>query len=551
MKRIWLLISIISINLLFSSCSLRDSIDIGNNLINSEDQGFVGDVMDKGPQRGGSLKTFSTYPDTLNPILTKNLYVKDFSMLIFESLVRMDRYQRPVPLLADKWLVSDDGLTWTFYLRKNIKWQDGSQFTADDVEFTISTLLDPKVDSVYKKNVENISACVAVSKDTVKIILKKPNSFTTELMTFPIISKKYFAGEYMAKSSKNNAPLGTGPYKFLSYDVEKNIKLTVDENWWRFSEKLESIPYINEINIKLYKNSNDLLVAFQDEEIDVAYIKNRDFSKFNGRSDIKLKKFPSNNYEFIAINTTNAILKEKSVRHALAYAINKVKLIEKIMPGEAVAADMPVIPDTWLYENNALSFNPSSQKAKEVLVENGWRDNNGIYYKSILGVPRNLELTMLVNEDNDLRTKVAEEIGVQLKEAGISLKVEKVKWEDEFKKLNSKQYDLALIGWSIPNYSDMSYAFSGELSGGFNVTGFKNETVESYLSQIQSENDDSKKESMFFNMRSIISDEVPYIGLYFYNHGVLFNKRVRGDLNSYQWNKYNDITKWYLPISED
>jgi peptide/nickel transport system substrate-binding protein len=119
---------------------------------NNKETEYSGDIMDKGPVRGGNLRLFSTVPDTLNPILTKNLYVKDFSELIFESMTKLDKSQKPIPVLADKWEVSQDGLTWVFYLRNDVVWQDGTPFTAEDVEFTLKNILDPKVDTIYKKN---------------------------------------------------------------------------------------------------------------------------------------------------------------------------------------------------------------------------------------------------------------------------------------------------------------------------------------------------------------------------------------------------------------
>ncbi|KNY26464.1 peptide ABC transporter substrate-binding protein [Pseudobacteroides cellulosolvens] len=538
---------LLCINIFLTSCSLRDSVKIEEKE-NNKEMGFSGDIMDKGPVRGGNLRLFSTIPDTLNPILTQNLYVKDFSDMIFEGLVKLDKSKKPIPVLADKWEVSQDGLTWTFYLRNDIIWQDGTPFAAEDVEFTLKNIQDPKVNTLYKKNVEDISAFTAVNKGTIKIILKKPNSFLAELMTFPILSKRHFNGESIAASKKNDAPMGTGPYRFVSSDGKTLIKLNLNESWWRAAGKKETaLPYISDIDIVLNRSSKDAINDFQDERIDSTYLKNRDFSKFSGRSDVYLKKFPSNNYEFISLNLKNAILSDKVVRQAMAYAIDKVKLIDKIIPGEAIAADLPVIPDTWLYESNALSYTASAKSARDLLLQNGWREDlkTSTMYKSIGGVYRKLELEMLVNEDNDVRFRVAEMIASQLQACGITVKVTKMKWEDEFKKINNKTYDMALLGLSIPDYSDISYAFSSD-SYVFNTSGYKNPEVDGYLKQIRSENDDSKKKSMFFNMRSIISDEMPYIGLYFYNHAVLFNKRVRGDLSSYQWNKYNDITKWYI-----
>ena len=168
--------------------------------------------------------------------------------------------------------------------------------------------------------------------------------------------------------------MGTGPYKFVSSDGKTLIKLKLNENWWKAADnKEELLPYIEDIDVVLNRNSKDAINDFQDEKVDLTYLKNSDFSKFSGRNDIYLKKFPSNNYEYISLNLKNPILSDKAVRQAMAYAIDKVKLIDKIIPGEAIAADLPVIPDTWLYESNALHI-LQYKECKILSFQNGWKE---------------------------------------------------------------------------------------------------------------------------------------------------------------------------------
>jgi peptide/nickel transport system substrate-binding protein len=553
MKKLCLvLMMFLFLNIGLASCSIRDGINMGNNQDNTKSSGSEdGDVMDKGPVEGGVLRLFSTIPDTLNPVLTANSYVHDFSELISEGLVRLDKTQRPVPELAEKWEVSDDGLTWTFYIKDGIEWHDGMPFTAEDVEFTFQTILNPKVTSVYKKNLENVAAFTAMGRNVFKITLKAPNSFFAKLMTFPIICKHYFNGEDILKTTRNLAPMGTGPYKFLSYDGRTVVKLILNEKWWKaaLSDKKDRVlPYVGEIDIMLYKNSKDSLNAFQTKDVDVTFIEARDFSKYNGRNDLTLKKYTSNNYDFIAINLQNSVLSDKAVRQALAYAINKVDLIKNVMPGEAVASDLPILPDTWLYNNDILYYQPSTSKAREILKENGWNEDSVTGEFSKYG--KSLSFELLVNEDNDLRSKIADELSKQLYKAGIKLNVVKVKWDDLIKKINTKQYELALMGWRVHSTEDLSFGYSSLETGWgkMNVSGYKNPEVDSYLKQILAENDDTRRKALFFNMRSIINEDVPYIGLYFYNNGVLISNKIRGEANPYVWKKYDGFNNWYIPV---
>jgi len=146
-----LVVVLVIASIVFSACSIDLSrlLEEGNNDYDFLNNG-VDDVLDTGPVKNGVLNLFSTEPDTLNPILTSNAYVKEYSCFVFESLVRLDGNQKAVPLLAESWEGSDDGLVWTFYLKENIYWHDGIPFSAEDVEFTASVIMNAGVNSPYK-----------------------------------------------------------------------------------------------------------------------------------------------------------------------------------------------------------------------------------------------------------------------------------------------------------------------------------------------------------------------------------------------------------------
>jgi len=543
-------IAAVCISILFTSCSyINISEQDGSkeneyNFLNSKD-----DVIDIGPVRGGVLKLYSTIPDTLNPILTNNKYVRDYSVFVFESLVTLDKNQKPVPTLAKSWEISDDGLTWTFHLEENVFWHDNMPFTAEDVEFTINAIISSP-NSSYKPNVSNITMFSAIDRKTFRIVLKNPNSFTAELMTFPILPKHYFEGEELASSPKNNSPMGTGPYKFAEYNPGQYVKLKSNENWWKSEQDNSSdlkIPYIQEIEIRLYDKTKSRTDAFQGGDVDVLTIDRGLWSKYNGRTDITMKKYISNEFEYIAFNLSNKILKLPEVRQAIAYAVDKTKIINSILHGEAIASDLPLIPDTWLNDTNAVFYSPDKEKARKLLEDGGWKESNGLLYKKINGANTALKLEMLVNEDNSTRLKVAEEIKNQLKEVGIELTITKLKWDEEMKRIDRKRFDMVFIGCQITSVPDISFLYSSE-SGQLNISGYKNEEVDEYLRKITMEKNDDVKKSYYSKLKELINQDVPYLGLYFYNEAVVYSKRIKGEFNPYLWNKYFDFVRWYTPM---
>ncbi len=553
-RRISLLLTIIlTVSLVFASCKpmmgesedLRQEMD--SNYAKNKD-----DIMDNGPVRRGTLKLFTTTPDTLNPIFTSNVYVQNFSNLIFEGLVKLDKSQKPVPVLADRWEVSSDGLIWTFYLKDNILWHDNMPLASEDVEFTLSAILNPGLNSVYKKNIENVSTFAAVDRKTFRIILKKPDSFTPERMTFPILPKHYFMGENLQITDRNMRPVGTGPYKFQEYAEKSGIKLIMNDKWWNAKNADKSgidLPYIHDIEIKVYGSIKDAISAFQTRDVDISTVQSGECSKYSGRSDLTLKKYTGNNYEYIAFNLSNRILMDKTVRQAIAQAIDKSAVINDVMPGEAIASDLPLIPDTWLFDTNIINYTPSQAKAREMLLKDGWKEKNEVLQKVINGIMTPLNLEILVNDDNETRYRAAVKISEQLKAAGINLQVKSLAWDEEMKVIGQRKFDMVLIGCTVPSIPDISFMYStSEIATGRNIAGYSNADVDSYLDKIRLENDASLKKAQFINMKSIINDELPYIGLCFLNNAVLYNKKVRGEMNPYQWDILSDLTRWYIPI---
>lgn len=549
-KALFLIITIVA-GVLFTSCGTL-SLGSGNdeeekeyNFLNSQD-----DVIDTGPVKGGVLKLYSTIPDTLNPILTNNLYVRDYSGFIYESLVVVDKNQKAVPVLANKWEISVDGLTWTFHLKEDIIWHDNVPFSAEDVEFTVNSIISSPSSS-YKKNLDNIITFAAADSKTFKMVLKNPNSFTAELMTFPILPKHLYDGGELVTSTHNNSPVGTGPYKFVEYKMGSHIKLRSNEKWWQVEKKDENalaLPYIEEIDIRVFDKTKSSTAAFQGGDTDLIAIDRTWWSKYNGRSDIVLKRYTSNEYEYIAFNLSNKILKFTEVRQAIAYAIDKTKIINDLIPGEAVASDLPVMPDTWLNDTKAVHYNEDKEMAKKLLLDSGWKEENGILYNKINGVKTPLKLEMLVNSDNALRIKVANEIKAQLKEIGIELNVKEATWEDEFKNINKKKFDMVLLGCTVATVPDLSFMYSSE-AGTLNISGYKNEEVDKYLKMIIKERNESAKKAYFTNMKGLINQDVPYLGLFFYNDAVIYSKRIKGGFAPHLWNKYFDMTRWYIPLT--
>ncbi len=602
------------------------------------------DILDKGPVTGGTLNVFTTEPDALDPILTKNTYTADFLGFVYEGLTRLDKNQRAIPVLSDSWTVSTDGLFWDFHIRDGVRWQDGEAFTADDVEFTIQTIQNNSIDSVYKPLLKNIVTCAAVDSTNIRIALAKPNSFLPEMMTFPILPKHQFSKKDVLSSSKQFKPVGTGPYSFVSYTPEKNVIMKANKDWWQLSAAkadtagntadnrvtgnpdgtgtdnaagtgtgttavdmgdhgLEvpidtgentvsgTVPdssaltpnkgmYIETIKANIFKSPDDAMGAFQLGQIDISGIPTSDLAKYKGRTDLVIKKYTSRNYEFLAFNMSNPVFADPYARKAIDLAIDRDKLINDVLPGEAEAAKLPVMEESWLsgkddskavsavpypttdFTTQAAIINSTTSAAitaatpSEALAAGGWKQGNSGYYKYIGGVRRYLKVSLLVNTNNSIRLQAAQKICEQLLKAGIPAEVIQVAWNDLMNSVTGNKYDMAFIGCRVPQIPDLSYmysaaylpaAVSGAGGNAFNVSGYINPAVDANVASLFRETDESKQKTIYKALRNQIDNDTPYIGLYFLRDAMVYGKRLRGPLDPDTWNHFNDYTQWYKP----
>lgn len=495
------------------------------------------DVLDKGPEKGGSVRLFSTPVDTLNPIVTKNQYVQDFLGLVFEGLYKLDEKQQPVPVLAQSAVTSADGLKITIPLRNGVKWHDGASLQAGDVVFSVNSILDAKNNSVYAAGLQNIASVAAGNNNTVIVNLKKPDGLTLYNLTFPIIP---------AHPKKNSVAVGTGPYAFVSYNAKTGVKLKANDDWWKKGDSKLTIPYIQSVEVKIFQNTGNATNAFQSRDVDIVTADYTEFKKYIGRTDISLKRYPGKNYEYLSMNIAKGPMANKTLRSAVAGFIDKKKLIDAAAYGVAVPAELPVSPNSWINQLVNSEQYSDVNKAKQFMTQNGYVLSQNKYVSK--NNSKAFVLKLIVNQENLLRVNTANAIAAQMGKNGITVQVEKLTWENVQGRIKSGAYDMALLGYRISTKPDLSFAYSSEnIKTGLNTAKYSNPTVDGYLQQILIQPDVEKQKGIYTNLIKTVLDERPYIGLYFINEGVMCSKNIKGAVNPNTWSSYNDFSRWYVP----
>lgn len=299
--------------------------------------------------------------DTINPLLSNNRNIQEISKVIYEPLVTLNSAYKMEYCLAEEIAKTDD-LNYVIKLRKGVLWQDGTNFTANDVQFTVDQIKQGGFQSIYQNNLRAVCQLQAIDEYTLKITLTEPVDFFEYHLTFPILSQKYYEGQDFATTEKNIAPIGTGIFKIEKVDSNV-IKLVKNENYWNSEKK----PMAKEININLYQSAGELYNAFKNGEIDIVDVKIANVEEYIGSIGYKKIEYKARDYDFLALNTTNEVLSDVAVRKAISKIIDKNNIVASCLGAGYIASNFSLDMGNWLYTKD-LSVQPNLEEANQILT---------------------------------------------------------------------------------------------------------------------------------------------------------------------------------------
>lgn len=464
--------------------------------------------------------------DTLDPILSSNKNVQDVCKLIYEPLITVDENYKIKGVLATEWAKTADN-SYIIKLKQGVKWHNGSDFTATDVEFTINKIKQENVSSIYKQNVQNISNVIIIDNYTIKIELTKEESFFEYNLIFPIES----ANDY--KTETQVTPSGTGIYKI--YQINNN-KIELVRN--QYKENAENVQ-IKSIIIKNYETMGELYNDFKIGNIDIANTDNIEYTNYIGTIGYTAKSFYGRKFDFLSFNTKNSALYNIEVRRAISYAIDKNLIVENIYNNKYYVADYPLDYGNWLYSDDSTSSGYNPEQSKRILEDNGWEYKNKTWQKNINNQKVQLVFNLLVNSSDELRVKVAENIKQQLENVGIKINIVKVSSTKSY--IENKNYDIALLEMSMGLAPDLS-SFYGEE----NLLNYENPEVVSIIEEIKEIKDDSSLKEKYNKLLEIYKTDIPYISLYFSSSTLIYNSKLIGAITPTWYNLYYNIENWKI-----
>lgn len=517
---------------------------------------------------GGTLLLSTTSnPKSFNEIIAKETSTGDAISFLFEGLTRTNGVTTEVkPCLAEDWSISNAGLVWTFFLRKDVKWFDGKPFTADDVLFTYN-------DIIYNKNIPASDRDIftiegkpirfeKIDDYTIKLIL--PKSFAPLLRQLGqailpkhILEEAVKAGKFNSTWGVDTLPskiIGTGPFMLTEFKPGERLAYTKNPIYWQKNKEGKQLPYIDKI-VKFVVEKDDIqLVQFESKEIDVLSVREKDFAYLKKKEQkgnyTVYDCGPSFGTNFISFNQNPNTVKQpkldwfrdKSFRKAVAHAIDKQTIIDNVMKGIGYSQDAAMEKAAVIFHNPFVTrYEYNIEEAKRILVKAGYKDNDGDgIIEDKKGNP--IKFTLITNADSTVRQSIGAIITTDLKKLGMDISFTPMEFNSMVTKLTSTHdWDAVLIGLTggiEPHGGKNVWTTDGHLHlWNPKPTDIKQQEVwkkylpswETELDEIfdkgASELDEAKRKAIYWRWQEIVAEELPVI--YTVNGAALYAVRNR------------------------
>lgn len=470
--------------------------------------------------------------DSINPHLTQNKDIIQVDSLIFEPLLEITSDYKVSNCLAEEWSKISEK-SYIIKLKENVKWQDGTNFTANDVKYTIKSIKNDKK-SIYLENVINIDKVEVIDSYTIRLDLKKEISFFEYQLIFPILSQKQYENQNVNESTQ--IPIGTGKYKITKLE-EGIIELTKNEQWHNIENEDQNIETIT---ILIYENAGQMYDGFKSGEIDLINTNSTNYEEYIGSIGYQNKEYKGREYDYLAFNCENTVLQYIEVRQAIQKVINKESIVFDLLDDKAYVADFPLDFGSYIIKDIQLSIDSNLKEANKLLRDYGWKYKNEVWSKEIDGIIKELNFKLVVNKENEKRINVAEEIKRQLEEFGIKITIQKLSDNDYKKTLDNHKFEVILTG-VYNGYSPELDEFFGEA----NLANYSNEEINSISREIDRISSESLQKEKYKQIIEICKKEVPYIGLYRNKSTIIYNQTVMGDITPNNYSIFYNFNKWY------
>lgn len=471
-------------------------------------------------------------PTTLDPAQVQDGPTIELMMHVFDGLVQWNGKNELVPALAEKWETGDGGRTYTFHLRKGVKFHNGRELTADDFVYSLTRSLSPKIASpvamVYLNDIvgakeynqgkaTSVGGLSAPDPATLKIRIDVPKAYFLSKLTYPTayaVCKE--AVEKTGGKIDETSMIGTGPFKVAEY--RRGDRILLDPN----PEYFEGAPKLARVERRILLDNGSRRDKFEAGELDITDLSMATYRADKDNPELKsqIHQFPRASVFYLALSQkAYAPFKDKRVRQAFAMAIDRQQIVDSVHEGVPQIAHGIVPVGVPGHDPSFRGFPFDPAKARTLLAQAGYPNGQGL-------PPLTLSFRASVEDIKNTATAVQEDLQQNL---GVKVNLDEVEWGTFLSRRNSGAMPFYFLRWSA-DYLDPQDFLSLMLHTGSpeNTLGYSNPEFDSLCDSADVMQDQEKRWATYRKAEALVVDDAPWVPIYFQRDVELWNPKLRG-----------------------
>lgn len=451
-------------------------------------------------------------PTNLDPRVGLDAQSERIDALLFDNLLSRDERLSVQPGLAERWDIPDPK-TYIFHLHKGVRFSDGRTLTSRDVKWSFDSLLSGRVRSTKSATYRFIASIDTPDDSTVIFRLKEPWAALLWNVAggggMGIVP--YGSGEEISRN-----PIGSGPFRFLRAEQDKDVVIVRNENYWGGKARIRRVeftvvPDTTTRALELRKGSADLEINALFPDIVLPLTREPRLEVLRG---------PGTVLAYMAFNLRDPILRDVRVRQAIACAIDRRPLIHNLLRDSARPAASVLPPESWAYDDHVIEYPHDPGKARQLLDQAGYPARNGVRFR----------LTMKTSTEESSRA-IAAVFQQQLAEVGIAIDIRSYEYATFFSDVSHGEFQLYSLRWvggnEDPDIFEYVFHSARIIPRGANRQYYSNPRVDQLIDKARTETDQNARKQDYALIQEILAEDLPYIDLWFFDNVLVHSRRVR------------------------
>ncbi len=450
-------------------------------------------------------------PTNLDPRVGIDGYSERIDELLFDALLTRDEHFNVQPGLAERWEIPDP-LTYIFHLHQGVSFHDGRPLTSRDVKWTLDSLLQGKIRSTKTSAYRYVARIDAPDDLTVVFHLKEPYA----TLLWNLSEGAIGIVPYGTLEEMTRRPIGSGPFKFVSAEQDKDVLVVRNDNYWGPKTRLSRVrftvvPDATTRALELRKGSADLAINALTSDMVVA---------LENEPNLQIERGPGTILSYLAFNLRDPLLRDVRVRQAIACAIDRGPLLQYIWRGFAHPASsvLPIL--SWAYDPDAIGFTYDPERARQILDAAGHPPQNGVRF----------HLTMKTSTEESTRL-LAAVLQQQLRDVGIALDIRTYEFATFLADVTSGAFQVYSLRWiggnEDPDIFDTVFHSRNFPPAGRNRGFYSNPQVDRLIDEARRETDQNVRKRLYAEIQEILARDVPYVNLWYFDNVLVHTRRVR------------------------